>query len=88
MKTTNIVIDTRTAGWMMERISEDSLPIHFQMGFPYGEPSKRVCAVQVEYSEEGELEATELLAMASERASVMEIGKTVGSTETEKPLAI
>ena len=69
MITATIIIDARTASWMMEQVSEQGLSCHLQMGFPMGEPGHRVCKVTLEYPDDCDYEATNLLVAASERAS-------------------
>lgn len=65
----NLVIDTPTASWVMERVHDDGLMANVSIGFPYMDGGVRVCAVRLDYAVDADNEVSRLLAIASERAS-------------------
>lgn len=64
----NLVLDTATAAWMVERVHDDGLMANVSVGFPYVDGGVHVCAVRLDYAVDAEHEVSNLLAICSERS--------------------
>jgi hypothetical protein len=71
-----MVVDVPTARWILTRVNDDGLRANLNIGFPYVEDGRNVCAVCLDYAADEDLEISKMVAIASERASVFRMSQT------------
>ena len=67
--TTELVTDVPTSRWLLEQVHKDSLRANMNIGYPFADGCHKVCCVRLDYDVDEDLSVSQLLALASERAS-------------------